>query len=666
MSQLHFECHFKSPEMRSLDLPVEVRKPNLALVARSVISRTVEVLPGTYYVSIKMPAGQELLQEVKLGKRSKTVSLTPEPEDEAPDAAQEVLHFLQEPIETEGSPQPIAAKVRGFSSNMLMETCNEINTEGWHLRSSRTDDLVQLNANGGDAVQLLQLLQPGQPAINFALPVSSKSGCTVVFQRLPHSLTVLNIHLNNWMADLLLQYREQGYIQQALTTATSNYLSPEKLLAGDTQDAIAAAVKAYTLLRFGELEELNDWTEKLKNQFTWLPDGIAIRGEHLARLGEHEQALTVFLEMPSRGLPIFSDGFSYVIDRLRLYISVGESHFEASQLAQARELLERLQRFATFADFTKPLLTFTGIDPLKPNIDLVNNEEIESCEGLDIAEYSMLLEKEFSQFARRFALHSLVSDFQEAFVGVGYITRNKKNANEAYLVEFQNQQTEINPLKIDDELVKNLKIIFHNLNLDSYTQAIKEIRQIISDKRGDLGRSKKQWSSEAENVEFENYTAQLDKEIAKLEKNEKRIQDTQQAINWLDPTRLNPVTQKNFLADLAKEACEAVLENYPGLINLGTAEGLKSFTQFRLDIKNFLLLIHGCLLLGKPDLLAYALREKKLPNPKSPLPTTAYAAAFIFIRDRKVKRAEQGISEKPAEELKTYLNYLINNLNSTI
>jgi hypothetical protein len=120
-------------------------------------------------------------------------------------------------------------------------------------------------------------------------------------------------------------------------------------------------------LRFGKLDYLHEWTANLKDWFTWLPDGTAIRGEHLARLGRHDEALDVFIELAARGLPLFSDGLSYVIDRLRFYNTLGEKEFKADRLAQAKQLLENLQRFVPYVDFRKPILTYTGIDPSHPD-----------------------------------------------------------------------------------------------------------------------------------------------------------------------------------------------------------------------------------------------------------------------------------------------------------
>lgn len=167
---------------------------------------------------------------------------------------------------------------------------------------------------------------------------------------------------------------------------TSDALQAEQLLFEKLQHPIAAAVGAYALLRFGDLDRLHSWTENLKNWFDWLPDGAAIRGEHLARLGKHEAALSVFLELPSRGLPIFSDGLSYAIDRLKLYTTAVDTGFEQEAIAKARVELQQLRRFAAFVDFRQPLLTFTGMNPGNPDNETLSGN-IGDIEGLDVTQY---------------------------------------------------------------------------------------------------------------------------------------------------------------------------------------------------------------------------------------------------------------------------------------
>jgi hypothetical protein len=684
MSQLRITCDFKSKTMRTLDFPVEVRKPNQALVARSVISKPIEVPPGIYYVTIKLPGGQELFEEVKVGKRAQTVVLTPDSQDDSPTASQELLYFFDKSSqfsvqpnqsETLNSQQPPITKVRGFTGNLLQENCESISTDTWLLRSSGSDGVAQLNARGDNTLQLLQLLQPGQPAQNVVLPISRQNGCTVYFKQLAEDFTDISIHLNHSMANLLLRYSHHGYIQEAMTTASSDTLQHENLLANDP---IAAAVRAYTLLRFGQLEELSNWTETLKNQFTWLPDSIAIRGETLARLGEHKHALTVFLELPSRGVPIFNNGLSYIIDRLKFYLSVGEGHFETSQLSQARALLEKLYRFAVFVDFSKPLLTFTGINPLVPDCACLNQEEIEATEGLELAEYldsSISLEQEFGAISNLMLILEVIEGGVNLVAQAASLMNAQKEAEQISLIQYP----QINLETISDqkrEIIDSLELIYQkksenqhldnfkekiinhlnsilensdsNDNLDSFTQTIHQLEQLISS----LERNIEQLSLENEESELQNYKSQLQLEIARLKKIEERLESIRLALDWLDPN-----TKVEFLASLVKEASQIALDAHPGLINLETFEGLKNRAMFWYDLRDFLYLIHGCLLLGKPDLIDYIMEQQKLPRQNSPFSrnTIPYVSALNYISNR----VEQDISGLPAAEIKKYLDYLI-------
>jgi hypothetical protein len=103
-------------------------------------------------------------------------------------------------------------------------------------------------------------------------------------------------------------------------------------------------------------------------------------------VGEHREALAALLELERRGLPLFSDGLSFAIDRLRLYASAGERYFPAAQRERAQGLVAELQRFASFADFTRPILTWTGIDPANPDAEVLA-EDISAYDGLDVRDY---------------------------------------------------------------------------------------------------------------------------------------------------------------------------------------------------------------------------------------------------------------------------------------
>jgi hypothetical protein len=156
-------------------------------------------------------------------------------------------------------------------------------------------------------------------------------------------------------------------LQEASQAAESRAVLAQDLLAGKFEDPIGAAVGAYALLRFGELDRLHNWTMNLYGSFSWMPDGIAIVVEHLARLGEHQEALNKLLELPERGLPFFTSGLTYAMNRLRQYRRAVENKKLSGDEKAIDRVSRRLERYAGFIDVTRPILTFMGSDPRKPS-----------------------------------------------------------------------------------------------------------------------------------------------------------------------------------------------------------------------------------------------------------------------------------------------------------
>ena len=109
---------------------------------------------------------------------------------------------------------------------------------------------------------------------------------------------------------------------------------------------IGAAIGGYVLLRLGELDRLQDWTKNLCKYFPWLPDGVVIYAEHLARVGEHQQALERFLELPKRGLPFTSSGLTAMVESLAPVRAYDRKGTAERDLKVVRGLVEPLGVFA--------------------------------------------------------------------------------------------------------------------------------------------------------------------------------------------------------------------------------------------------------------------------------------------------------------------------------
>jgi hypothetical protein len=132
------------------------------------------------------------------------------------------------------------------------------------------------------------------------------------------------------------------------------------LLRSEVRDPLAAAACAYALLQLGEPKQLDGWTADLTGSFEWLPDGLVVSAEQLARLGRHDEALSELRRLSTRGIPCLSIGLGMATDRLRSY---SRRRPEDEEL---RRTVEELTRYTVATDFSNPVTTFVGQAPDDP------------------------------------------------------------------------------------------------------------------------------------------------------------------------------------------------------------------------------------------------------------------------------------------------------------
>lgn len=384
---LDFEIRFRRPNaIGSVAVPVEVRKPDLTVVKTGLSTDKMVLEAGEYLVISRMPAGQEMVNHVNVKENvSNLVILRPEENEESPHESEAAQHYfvsdrqktIQAPKKKGGTrtnlifgasqhktARPAPVKLRSYAGNLFEDDTRELNTD-WNY-SDHERGFLGFNVDGTNEPKIVQLLQKNCPPINMVLPISNEHPCKVLVTNVADGRYTLDAHLQNAEADMMLRYSTRGFIRA--TEALGEELTAEKLLQGKFSDPIAAAVGAYALLRFNKIDLLHDWTENLHNSFTWLPDGSVLLGEHLARLGRHKEALDAFLETRQRGIPVFSDGLSYLIDRLNTYLNIGNDDFiSRDQKNIATGMMTLLQRISAFTDFREPFTTYTGLNILEPD-----------------------------------------------------------------------------------------------------------------------------------------------------------------------------------------------------------------------------------------------------------------------------------------------------------
>lgn len=421
---LRFQTQFHSAELNALELPIEVRSSDMRLVSRTLTTSELAVEPGDYYITTRLPAGQTIQVYVEVKERKEyIVSIRPDAGDESPSESLEVQHFLRGSLTT--SPVSMASVDWGdaatgsrpgpawrgkdflYSSRggqkISLERCLSRDSRDPAMPSrlrlrlfagsplERTETVwesaempgpdqpqavdIPLTAFAGERALTCQIQQAGRQPTNRRLPIASNVVPPEITLLIPQPplfpVYRIGIRIAHKSADLLTRYLGRGMYAEAQEASLSHSMDAENLLSAKQSDPIAAAVGAYTLLRVGQLERLHEWTENLMNWFEWLPDGAAIRGEHLARQGKHLESLRAFIALSVRGLPVFTDGLSYTVERLRLYthqrmIPEGAT---AMEIALATHLRDQLTQFSACADFDRTYLTYPGADPASPNID---------------------------------------------------------------------------------------------------------------------------------------------------------------------------------------------------------------------------------------------------------------------------------------------------------
>jgi hypothetical protein len=374
MTKLSFSLDSDLMKAAGPEVPVEVVRNDMVLFKRTTSNVPLEVPPGEYFVAARLPGIETVLNRVVVpeGDAGAEVKLT----GRIGDPQQEVT-LAREPgikgvLRRYGYDVPanfvrsslVSVRMRIFEGNLFdAEQLRMVEAQDGRWTFEKEGPQVSIKIPPSSQPSLAQLLFLGLPPVNIMLPISEGVGCSLLV-RLRVPTPFIDCAIQHPQASLLLRLRRKGHLGATEAMLSSPELTAERLLMENTPDPIAATVGAYTLLRVGELDALSgEWTENLLNRFPKLPDGAVIRGEHLARLGRHDEAATAFGEVKRRGLPIFLDGLLFLSSRLDYYASARNPIGGAA----LRDLREELAEIMPFVDSRSSFSSFTGLDPKRPD-----------------------------------------------------------------------------------------------------------------------------------------------------------------------------------------------------------------------------------------------------------------------------------------------------------
>jgi hypothetical protein len=337
---------------------VEIYDSDLALRIRTLSSEGVELDPGHYHVVARLPAGTRLTASINvLPDQLNDVRLGAKPES------------LAEPLapRSPGTGTATARKQRagGHSPSYDKEprriARGKWSDGEWQLWRSpeRRLPLLYRSSLIAPSVELRLTREPAVPQWS-VVPTSALRYLRPAAAADAGGPPRLTSRLRDRAADAVMAYVNRGQVLDAALMAQGVARQAENLLGGKKGDPVAAAAGAFALLTLGELDRLHDWTANLHNWFDWLPDGAVVYAEHMALIGDHEQAAHTLRQLAIRGLPCLTVALTTAVNRLSIYVAADLGGDEL------RAVSERLTRYVIACDLMATVTSFTAYKAAEP------------------------------------------------------------------------------------------------------------------------------------------------------------------------------------------------------------------------------------------------------------------------------------------------------------
>ena len=368
MSRLNFSGY------GGVSLPVEVRRWNMRLVRCALTSDTVELEPGAYVAQVRFPDGRRARQPLQLPAGAKqTVSFyrAPregvDPSETHPVRPRLTLQLVRLPhaLELQMSAAGNAllknahTHIRCYAGNILQgeyraaRPRTAIHAERATSKVTRRL-LFPFGEHGGDLQPILQIARRGALGV-YCIP---PHGASELDMRFSDASLQVKARLRDKSLQAILEFLWRGDRESAFTLAARRVQSAQ----GASETPHLSVL--YALLGANALEWLREWAGLLADS-PYGADGAAILGELYARLGQPSESLQALLRIAHLGLPAYTEGFIWAINRLRAYVAAGDA-FPAEQREAATMLLQSLSAFEPCIDYAQPFLTYTGRRPDAP------------------------------------------------------------------------------------------------------------------------------------------------------------------------------------------------------------------------------------------------------------------------------------------------------------
>jgi|SRR5271165_1492293 len=189
-----------------------------------------------------------------------------------------------------------------------------------------------------------------------------------------------DVRLSTEWANAAMHYMAEGYLNEAKQLVAEGIKrQPSGLdwlfqkIANRLEDPAAAFVPRYIELRTREATGLNAVGESLLDLFQkHLSDGDVISAELFARARQFKLAAQYIIGVPPGGIPLFTEGFSLLIHRVRELLDLDpatvtdEQRLTVEQVEKLQILKRTLNKWAPYLNLNRPTVTFFGNDITAP------------------------------------------------------------------------------------------------------------------------------------------------------------------------------------------------------------------------------------------------------------------------------------------------------------
>ena len=176
--------------------------------------------------------------------------------------------------------------------------------------------------------------------------------------------------LTAW-ANSAVQYMTQGYLDQAARVCDT---AAKEQPAGHFgafyrfEDPAAALVGRYVRLRTGAAPSLTSVRDLLLDPIQNFADGLILSAEIFARQENPALAARQILRIRPGALPLYTDGFSLWMNRLRELLDDDGGGLDETTVSKLRSLKRTLGKWDRYVDLTSPTVTFPGADASSPQL----------------------------------------------------------------------------------------------------------------------------------------------------------------------------------------------------------------------------------------------------------------------------------------------------------